>query len=151
VTVTVAVPDFVGSATDVAVTVTNDGLGGVAGAVYKPPVVILPQDGPPQPNPVTLQVTPVLVDPVTVALNCCCAPVLSSTLPGDTLTLTTEGAITVTVVEPEIAWFDSDVALTLTIFGVGALDGAVYRPVDVMEPQAMPEHPLPDMLQTTMP
>ena len=70
VTVTDALADLLGSATDVAVTVTNGGLGAVEGAVYRPDEVILPQSVPTQPVPLRLQVTAVLLVPVTLAVNC---------------------------------------------------------------------------------
>jgi hypothetical protein len=68
--VTDAVPDLVGSAADVAVTTTSAGLGTAAGALYKPPLVIVPHAAPLQ-LPLTLQVTAVLVEFFTVAVNCC--------------------------------------------------------------------------------
>ena len=61
-TVTVAEPDLVVSAWEVAVTVTFAGLGTVAGAVYTPIDEIVPP-------PLTLQVTAWLFVPVTVALK----------------------------------------------------------------------------------
>ena len=70
-TVTDALADLLGSATDVAVTVTKGGLGAVEGAVYKPVVEIVPQSDPAQPVPLRLQVTAVVLDPVTVDVNCC--------------------------------------------------------------------------------
>jgi hypothetical protein len=70
--VTVAEADFVGVATEVAVTVTCAGFGSTAGAVYKPPEVIDPQAVPEQPAPDTVQFTAVFELPVTTAENCCC-------------------------------------------------------------------------------
>jgi len=72
--VAIAVLSFVGSAAEVAVTLTCGGPGTAAGAVYNPPELIVPQAFPVQPAPVTTQVTLVFVEPVTVALNCCCLP-----------------------------------------------------------------------------
>ena len=63
--------DFEGSATEIAMTVANAGLGIVAGAVYRPPEVIVPQEPATQPMPVTVQVTLVFEVPVTLAVNCC--------------------------------------------------------------------------------
>ncbi len=63
--VTVADPDLVGSAALVAVTVTVCCALMEEGAVYKPPVEMLPVPG------VTDQVTAWLLEPVTVAVNCC--------------------------------------------------------------------------------
>jgi hypothetical protein len=68
--VTWAVADRVGSATDFAVTDTCAGFGTAGGAVYKPLAVTVPQAVPLHPVPTTLQVTAVLLAPVTVAVNC---------------------------------------------------------------------------------
>ena len=75
VTVTVADPDMVGNATSVAVTATCGGLGTFAGAVYRPLLVTVPHERPAQPLPDTLQITTLLLVPVTVAVNCVCFPV----------------------------------------------------------------------------
>ncbi len=71
VIVTVAEPDWVESATLVAVMVTVFGDGAVGGAVYKPALVIIPTVLFPPATPLTLQVTWVFDVPVTVAVNCC--------------------------------------------------------------------------------
>ena len=63
-TVTLAVAVLLVSATLVAVTVTVCGLPSVAGAVYRPPLEIVPIAG------LTDQVTAVFVVPVTAAVNC---------------------------------------------------------------------------------
>jgi hypothetical protein len=70
-TVTVALADLVGSATDVAVSEKNGGLGGATGAVNSPEELTVPQVLPAQPIPEIFQVTPVFDDPVTTALNFC--------------------------------------------------------------------------------
>jgi len=88
VTVTLADPDFVASACEVAVTVTVAGFGTVAGAVYIPPLEMFPFAVP----PLTLQVTAVFDVPVTVAMNCCVLPVATVAVAG-----TTETAIVVLV------------------------------------------------------
>jgi hypothetical protein len=41
------------------------------------------------------------------------------------------------------------VALTVTVFGLGAVAGAVYKPEPFMLPQVMPLHPAPVTLQLT--
>ena len=64
VSVTLAVTDFVGSATLVAVTVTVWELAIEAGAVYRPVLAIVPTAG------FSDQVTAVFVVPVTVAVSC---------------------------------------------------------------------------------
>ena len=56
-----------------------------------------------------------------------------------------------TVAEPTREGFDSDVADTVTADGLGAAAGAVYKPVEVIWPHKLPEHPLPDRLHSTTP
>ncbi len=68
--VTLAAPDFVGSATLVADTVTVLGDGTLFGAVYNPPAVMVPTLVLPPATPFTFQVTPKFDEPVTVAVNC---------------------------------------------------------------------------------
>ena len=63
--------------------------------------------------------------PVIVAVNCCFAAMFSSALLGEILTFTVTGAIIVTVVEPDIDGVESDVAVTTTALGLGAVFGAV--------------------------
>jgi hypothetical protein len=65
-----AVADFVGSATEVAVTDTCAGLGTADGAVYRPLVDMVPHVAPVHPLPATPHDTAVFVAPVTVAVNC---------------------------------------------------------------------------------
>jgi hypothetical protein len=87
--------------------------------------VIVPQVDPTQPIPLNPQVTAVLLDPVTVAVNCCFAPTLSDGLLGETVTMMLLGATMVTGVEPLIDPFESAVAVTVTTLGLGAVAGAV--------------------------
>lgn len=70
-TVTVAVAILVASACAVALTVTVPPLGTVSGAVYNPDALMLPFALP----PTTDQLTPVLVEPVRLAVNCLVCPV----------------------------------------------------------------------------
>lgn len=86
VTVTLADPNFVESACETAVTLTVAGFGTAAGAVYIPPLEMVPLEAP----PLTLQVTAVFDVPVTVAVNCCALPVATVAVAG-----TTETAIVV--------------------------------------------------------
>ena len=72
-----ALPDFVGLATEVAVTDTCAGLGTAEGAVYKPLVDMVPHVAPVQPLPAMLHDTAIFVVPVTVAVNCFCNPALT--------------------------------------------------------------------------
>src|SRR4030095_10586802 len=75
---------LLGSATLVALTMY---VPGVTGAVYKPLAETEP--------PLTRQVTPVFVGPVTVAVNCCDSPGGNSVSLGKTLMLTITGAVIV--------------------------------------------------------
>ena len=111
-TVTVAVADLVESATEVAVTETWAGFGTDEGAVYRPPLVMVPQADPAQPDPARLQVTAVLEVFVTVAVNCCCFPATTPAEVGETLTAT--GKATVTVAEPDFEGSARETASTVT-------------------------------------
>lgn len=124
VTVTDALADLLGSATDEALTVTNGGLGAVEGAVYKPFVEIVPQIDPTQPVPLRLQVTAVLLDPVTVEVNCCTPPTPTETSVGEIPTETLFDTI-VTVVDPVIPGLETEAAVTVTVLGLGTDDGAL--------------------------
>jgi hypothetical protein len=83
VTVTVADPDLGEFACEVAMTLTVAGFGTVDGAVYSPPLEIVPFDAP----PLTLQVTAMFDVPVTVAVNCSVFPVATLALAGATETV----------------------------------------------------------------
>ena len=95
--VTVAVADLVESACEIAVTDTEAGLGTTEGArksasfaVFSTVVETSPLTELPPLTPLTCQVTPVLVDPVTVAVNDCVASVASVTVLGEMETETCE-------------------------------------------------------------
>ena len=122
-TVTVAEADFVVSATDVAVTVTSAGLGIAAGAVYRPPVEIVPHVAPEQPAPLRLHVTLVLDEPPTVAMNCCVLPMETCAVRGETLTMIECRIVTVTV--SDLVESATEVAFRETCGGVGTVAGAV--------------------------
>jgi hypothetical protein len=94
---------------------------------------MVPQEAPEHPAPWTDHVTAVLPVPVTVAVNCCCCPTTSSTLLGDTIT--TIGVDSETVAEADLEGFATEVAVTVTTGGFGTVDGAVYKPRDVIVPQ----------------
>jgi hypothetical protein len=83
--------------------------------VYSPDVLIVP--------PVPDHVTAVLVEPVTVAVNCCVAPVCREAEAGVSETAT--GAETVTVADADFVGSATLVALTEY---VPAVAGAAYRP-----------------------
>jgi hypothetical protein len=67
----------------------------------------------------------VLFVPVTAALKSCCALVFNCTLLGETVTATWPGATIVTNVEPDSVGLKSEVAVTATVAGLGAMAGAV--------------------------
>ena len=62
--------------------------------------------------PVAVQVTPVLLDPLTVAVNCCVPPVSSEAETGDRLMDTT--ALAVTVIAAEAAAVGSATLVAFT-------------------------------------
>jgi hypothetical protein len=86
--VTLAEADLVGSATLVAFTLTAAGEGTVAGATNIPVDEIVPHAAPVQPEPLTLQVTPVWEVPVTFPTNCWVLPAVTVALPGVTVMAT---------------------------------------------------------------
>ena len=86
-------------------------------------MVIVPHVAPLQPVPEMLQVTARFVVPVTVAVNCCCAPVTTLAEPGETETAT--GGTTVTVAEADCEGSAWDVAVTFSTAGLGTVAGAV--------------------------
>jgi hypothetical protein len=135
-TVTAAVAVFVESVTDVAVTVTSaDGLGTFGGAVYVTcwpeglfAGTIVPQAAPVQLAPDSDQVTPwFLASLATVAVN---SRLLFVTTPppaaGVRVTLTPAGVAAVTVIAAAADLFPSatEVAVKVTLAGLGTLAGA---------------------------
>jgi len=110
----------------VAITFAEEGFGTVAGAVYSPVWSMVPQDPLTQPMPEMLQVTAVFFVPVTLAMNCCCAPVDTVGPLGDTVTLINGGGgVMVTVAEPDTCELVSNVAVTATVAGFGTEGGAL--------------------------
>src|SRR5712692_1221429 len=83
------IPGKVGSATLVAVTLNMLGLGFAAGAVYSPPLVIVPTVLLPPTTPFTAQVTAVLETPETVAVNWAVSLTCRLSEAGDTTTAAT--------------------------------------------------------------
>ena len=83
----------------------------------------MPQLLPLQPEPDRLQVTLVLLVPVTFALNCRLVPVTTCTDAGDTLT-PIAGTI-VTSALADLSGCETEVAVTVTAAGLGTLPGAV--------------------------
>jgi hypothetical protein len=90
-TVTVAVPLEDGAAALVARTVTTAGFGTVAGAVYSPVEEMLPA--------VAVQVTAVLLEPETVALNCRVELAETVAVAGATVTVTGAAVVTLKLTE----------------------------------------------------
>jgi hypothetical protein len=80
---------------------------------------------PTQPIPLTLHVTDLFEVPVTVAENCCCPPVASTTWLGDTVTETVAGEPMVRVELALAVTSASEIAVTVTVAGEGAVAGAV--------------------------
>jgi hypothetical protein len=70
---------------------------------------------------------------------------------GVTVTWMLSVLVMVTVAVPDIPGLKMDCALTITVGGEGCVAGAVYKPADVIEPQEMPEQPIPVTFQTTIP
>jgi hypothetical protein len=66
------------------------------------------------------------------------------------VTLTPSGRRIVTEAVADFVLSACEVALTVTLGGFGAAFGAVYRPVCVMVPQALPEQIAPLKLQVTL-
>jgi len=80
--------------------------------------------------PLADQVTAVLLEPLTVDVNCCVPLVTTEAEVGEMLTATT-GALTVTVAEADLVLSAALVAVTVK---VPALLGAVYSPLEEMLP-----------------
>ncbi len=123
VTVTVADPDLVGSESKVAVTATIGGLGALAGAVYSPLALMLPQADPLHPLPDRLQITTALELPLTLAVNCNWALGFSWAEGGNTLT--EAAATSVTAAEAVADGSATAVAFTATLGGAGRVAGPV--------------------------
>jgi hypothetical protein len=122
---TLAEPDLEGSAAEVALTVTVAGVGTEPGAVYRPAFVMVPQETATQPTPETVQFTAVLAVPTTVAENCCCPPTAMLAALGETATEIAEAVWMVTEAVPDFVASANEVALTVTVAGLGAVAGAV--------------------------
>lgn len=123
VTVTSAVPDFVGSADEVAFTVTCGGTGTERGGAYRPVALMVPQDDPVQPLPDRVHATAVFVVCATVAVNCCLPA--RGTVAVDGVTVTEIGSPMVTDAVADLVGSATEVAVTKTAGGLGTLPGAV--------------------------
>lgn len=123
----VAVPPEDAFATLVALMVTLAGLGGVAGAANRPVAEMIPTTAFPPAIPLTLHVTAVFAEPVTVALNWLVPDGATVTVAGETVTVTggPAGACTVTLATPLADASAALVARTVTTAGLGTAAGAV--------------------------
>src|SRR5690348_13120442 len=108
--------------------------GGESGAEYVPLLSMVPCTPSPPAVPFTSQVTPTAVAPFWVAVNVAWEPAGMEAAAG--LTVTPCAAVTVTTA---VAVNPPDVAVTATCAGLGTDAGAVYTPLEVIEP---PEEPL---------
>ena len=142
VIVTLALPDFAGSATLVAVMLTIAGDGTTAGAVYEPLEVpfaaMVPSVEFPPAIPFTLQVTVATGFPVAVRLmlNTCAPPAGTEIDVGETWIAMS--SCSVTIADADTCGFALLIAVTMALAGEGKIPGAVYKPVGVIDP------PLPD-------
>lgn len=117
------------------------GVGTIAGDEYKPAALIVPIEEFPPAMPLTLQLTAVLADPVTVAVKVSDEPVESPGFSG--LTLTTTAARIVAVPVPDFVGSATLVAVTVTVAGAGATAGAVNNPAGEIVPHVAPAQPAP--------
>ena len=122
--VTVDVEAREGSATEVAVMVTEAGAGTAAGAVYKPVVEMAPQAAPAQPAPDTDQVTPLFCESLeTVAVNGLLRRTFKENVAG--VTLTEMDAVMVMAAVEVLLPSAMEVAVSVMVFGDGAFGGAL--------------------------
>jgi hypothetical protein len=130
VTVMVAVPLLVPSVTDVAVSVTVAGFGAVAGALYVTEVVVtllsVPQTVPLQPLPASDQVTPLFCESFcTVTLKFRVVLVSTLAVVGETVTTIADAPVKVIVAAFDFVPSRLDVAVSVTVAGLGRVAGAV--------------------------
>jgi len=139
VTVTVAVPDLLASAVEVALTV-SDARVSVAATVSKPLVLLIVV---PEFLPVStidhVTVCAGLLVPATVALNCCVPPLATLGVAGLTVTPVTvgAGAVTVTVAVPDLEVSAVEVALTVKVVAVSPA-ATVKVPLVILVPVIPP-------------
>jgi hypothetical protein len=94
---------------------TVAGLGRLAGAVYTPAELTVPQLLPEQPDPLTDHVTALLVVPVTLTWKASCVPTATIAAVGEIVTDT--GGTTATVADAVAVKSATDVAVTVTLVG----------------------------------
>jgi len=112
----------------------------------------VPQATPLHPAPDNTQVTPLLcASLVTVAVKFCGWLVCTLATVGATLTAT--GGVTVIVAAELLVLSATEVAVSVTVAGLGTVEGALYVTEVVVTPesvpQAVPLHPAPDSPQVT--
>ena len=140
-----------GSAAEVAVTVTPEP-GAAAGAVYSPVLVTVPTVGLPPATPFTLHVTPRFRESFcTAAVNCWVVETFKVVDAGATDTLIE--AVTLIVAKAVLVVSATDVAVSMTVAGLGVVDGVLYVTeafVTLLSvPQAVPAQPVPERDQIT--
>ncbi|MGA8142727.1 MAG: hypothetical protein WB987_02430 [Candidatus Acidiferrales bacterium] len=135
---TFAIADFDVSAALVAVTITVEGDGGAAGAMYSalsgPLDATVPSVELPPATPFTVQLIAVegLPVPVTLTVNACPAPVDIVAEVGEIPTAMSSCSVTTAdAVASELALLD---AVTVTLAGAGKTLGAVYKPPEEIVP-----------------
>jgi hypothetical protein len=166
VTVMVAAAVLETSLTDVAVKVTAGGAGRLTGAVYVTAApdaldagATVPHVAPLQPAPDSVQLTPAFAESfVTVAVKLAVPPAATVAVVCDKLTAIGAGGAGATVIAAAAVFVasDTDLAVSVTLAGVGALAGALYV-IAVPEallaaesvPHAAPLQPAPDKAQVT--
>jgi hypothetical protein len=154
VMVTLALPDFIVSATLVAVTLTVAGDGGAGGAVYTavfaPFGTMVPTVEFPPAIPFTVHVTPVAGFPVpfTLAVITCAPP--SGRVTGLGVTVTTMSSFRSTAADALAAEFALLTASTVTLAGDGSTAGAVYAPLEEIVPKVAFPPGTPLTLQETL-
>jgi hypothetical protein len=121
--VILAVADFVASTCETAVTLTANGVLAVEGAVYSPLEEMIPTVELPPATPPAFQVIAVFELPETVAVNCCVCPSCKSAVGGETETATSEVIVTPALAISAVFAWDSTV--TVTVFGLGTVEGGV--------------------------
>lgn len=110
----------------------------------------IPQEFPAQLEPDTDQFTAVLEVPVTVAVNCSCPFRVTAAEVGEIETAVPP-AVIVTEAEANLLLSAAEVAVTLTVGGVGIEEGAVYKPLEFTTPHVAPPQPGPDIDHVTAP
>src|ERR1700683_3320631 len=97
--------------------------GAVLGAVYKPFALIKPLVEFPPLAASTCHVTELFEVPVTFAVNCNVSPVPIEATAGGTVTRIPESIVT--VADADLVVSCTEVAVTVTVFGLGTVAGAV--------------------------